>query len=334
MRGPTAPRPARRGRRCQSGGCRRTEAGHGAGHGGAGGVGVVGRLEHDDLVAGLAQGQHGGGDGLGGADGDEDLVVGVSGRGRTRRAGARRRRGAARGCRGSAGTGCRRGGWPSAATSFSSSGPSVSGKPWPRLTESGGGGQLGHGGEDRRGERAQALGQLGGGAGGVGVSVPGSHRGRSYPAISGAYRLRRPCSPSPTSTCTAGWTGGAGPSTISPPSGRLDADVIVLEEAWTHRGRRRRARPKRRRGRSGYQVADPRSSARAGGSCPSRTRPTPGSPGHRGPTRTTRSTWTASARRPRAGRRSSVGRRPSGDRGASPCWCGRRCRSRRRGSCT
>ena len=56
------------------------EARHGAGHGGAGGIGVVGRLEHHDLVAGLAQRQHGGGDGLGGAHGDEHLVSGSSSR--------------------------------------------------------------------------------------------------------------------------------------------------------------------------------------------------------------------------------------------------------------
>ena len=53
------------------------EAGDGAGHGGSGRVGVVGRLEHDDLVAGLAQGQERGGDGLGGPDGHEDVGVGV-----------------------------------------------------------------------------------------------------------------------------------------------------------------------------------------------------------------------------------------------------------------
>ena len=50
--------------------------GDGAGHGDAGGVGVVGRLEGDDLVARLAQGEQGRGDGLGGADRDEHLVLG------------------------------------------------------------------------------------------------------------------------------------------------------------------------------------------------------------------------------------------------------------------
>ncbi len=53
------------------------EARHGACHGGSGGVGVVGRLEHDDLVAGLAQRQQCGRDGLGGPDGDEHLGLGV-----------------------------------------------------------------------------------------------------------------------------------------------------------------------------------------------------------------------------------------------------------------
>ena len=50
---------------------------HGAGHSSAGRIGVVGRLEHDDLVAGLAQRQERGGNGLGGPDGHEDVGVGV-----------------------------------------------------------------------------------------------------------------------------------------------------------------------------------------------------------------------------------------------------------------
>jgi hypothetical protein len=48
----------------------------GSGHGGAGGVRVVGRFEHHHFVARLAQGQQGGGDGLGCARGHQDLVVG------------------------------------------------------------------------------------------------------------------------------------------------------------------------------------------------------------------------------------------------------------------
>ena len=48
-----------------------------AGHGDAGGVGVVERLEAHDLVAGLAQREQGGGDRLRGARGDQDLAVGV-----------------------------------------------------------------------------------------------------------------------------------------------------------------------------------------------------------------------------------------------------------------
>ena len=49
----------------------------GPGHGDGGGVGVVVGLEGDDLVARLAQAEHGGGDGLGGPHGDDDLGVGV-----------------------------------------------------------------------------------------------------------------------------------------------------------------------------------------------------------------------------------------------------------------
>ena len=49
----------------------------GAGHGDGGGVGVVIGLEGDDLVARLAQPEHGGGDRLRGAHGDDDLGVGV-----------------------------------------------------------------------------------------------------------------------------------------------------------------------------------------------------------------------------------------------------------------
>ena len=59
-----------------------------------------------------------------------------------------------------AGTGCGPSRMAATATSRSSSGPSVSGKPWPRLTEPVASGQLGHGGEDRRGEGLQAPGQM------------------------------------------------------------------------------------------------------------------------------------------------------------------------------
>src|SRR5690606_569065 len=48
-------------------------------HGDAGRVGVVVRLQGDHLVAGFHQGEQGGGDGLGGAGGDQDLGVGVRG---------------------------------------------------------------------------------------------------------------------------------------------------------------------------------------------------------------------------------------------------------------
>jgi hypothetical protein len=52
------------------------QARDGAGHGRAGGVGVVRRLEHHHFVARLAQRQERGGDGLGGAGGHQHLVVG------------------------------------------------------------------------------------------------------------------------------------------------------------------------------------------------------------------------------------------------------------------
>jgi len=51
----------------------------GAGEGDGRGVGVVVGLEEDHLVARLDQRQQGGGDGLGGADGDQDLGVRVEG---------------------------------------------------------------------------------------------------------------------------------------------------------------------------------------------------------------------------------------------------------------
>ena len=80
--------------------------------GGAGGVGVVVRLERHDLVAGLAQREERRGDRLGRARGDEHLGVGIEARARTSAAGAPRSRGAARGCRSRAGTGCGRRGSP------------------------------------------------------------------------------------------------------------------------------------------------------------------------------------------------------------------------------
>ena len=48
-----------------------------AGHGDDGGVRVVERLDQQHLGAGLDQPEHRGGDGLGGADGDQHLGVGV-----------------------------------------------------------------------------------------------------------------------------------------------------------------------------------------------------------------------------------------------------------------
>ena len=108
---------------------------HTAGEPDAGHVGVVVRLEHDDLVAGVDQREQGGGDGLGGAGGDEDLAVGVVRQpveappvlddGATQLRDPRRL----------AGTGCDRRGSPGCGRLGTSDGPSVSGKPCPRLIE-------------------------------------------------------------------------------------------------------------------------------------------------------------------------------------------------------
>ena len=183
---------------------------HGAGHGGAGGVGVVGRLEHDDLVAGLAQREQRRRDGLGGAHGHEDLGLGIEveavpgalvrGHGAPQLGDARARR--------------------------------VLVAPLP---------------DGRHRHLAQLVGTVGVGEalaevdrarGGASsdmvakiVVVKGRRRRARYAspaatativptAISGAYRLGGPCSASPTTTCTAGWTGGAGPTTTSAPSAR------------------------------------------------------------------------------------------------------------------
>ena len=106
-----------------------------AGHRDARRVGVVVRLEGDDLVARLAQREQRRGDRLGGAGGDEHLGVGVVARGRT----------TARWCAAIAWRSSGMPGpggywlWPArmaaTAASSTSGGPSVSGKPWPRLIE-------------------------------------------------------------------------------------------------------------------------------------------------------------------------------------------------------
>ncbi len=207
----------------------------------------------------------------------------------------------------------------------------------------GGDGQLRHGGEDRRGERAQALRQLRVGVaasvaeswrGGVDLSVPGCHARRSYPAISGAYGLRPPCSASPTTTCTAGWTGGAGPSTIVAAIGTLGRRRHRARGVLDDRGR---GRGPGRGGGPGARVrgVHPRSSPRAGGSARSRTRPTPGSPG-RSWAEQNRALYMDGVRPPpeeQADAR-ALARGRAGIAGASPCWCDRRCPWRRRGSCT
>ena len=107
-----------------------------AGHGDVRGVGVVVGLERDHLVARLDQGQQGGGDGLGGPGGDQDLGVRVVVQAVEALLVLGDRRGGARGRRGRAGTGCRgRGGWRRRRPGRSRAGPSRSGKPWPRLID-------------------------------------------------------------------------------------------------------------------------------------------------------------------------------------------------------
>ena len=137
VRSVTASRSSSRSRR-KAPSCGRRVTGHAraARHRDAGGVRVVVRLQGDDLVARLQQGEQRGGDGLGGARGDQHLGVGVVGPGRSSAAGA-----SAIAVR-SSGTPGPGGYWlprPSrsarTAASRTSSGPSVSGKPWPRLID-------------------------------------------------------------------------------------------------------------------------------------------------------------------------------------------------------
>src|SRR5581483_9020608 len=187
------------------------QPGNGAGHGGAGGIGVVGGLEHDDLVARLAQGQHGGGDGLGGADGDQHLVFGrvgeavpallVLGHGAPQLGDARAGRVlVVAGADGGHGDLTQLVGAVGVREALA------------EVDRAGGGGQFRHGGEDGGGEGTEACGPVVGGAVG--------HRTMVLTGGTVAYRRAGPCSPSPTSTCTPGSTGGAGPSTTSPPAAR------------------------------------------------------------------------------------------------------------------
>ncbi len=98
-------------------------------------VAVVHRLEHDDVVAWGEHAEQGAGDRLGGTGGDEHLGVGIDAQPVEAVPGARRSPRGARATRARAGTGCSRSGWRPRRRSRTSSGPSVSGNPCPRLIE-------------------------------------------------------------------------------------------------------------------------------------------------------------------------------------------------------
>ena len=212
------------------------------------------------------------------------------------------------------------------ATSRSSSGPSVSGKPWPRLTE-----PVAVASSDMVAKMVVVNGRQAPGQ----IRVPAGTATIVPTAIGRAYRRVGPCSASPTTTCTAGWTGGAGPTTI--------VAAIAYAATPTSSCSRRPGRPRgtteagrrrRRPGALGYQIEAHTLGRRAPHPPPARGAAPPGWPGRRGPIATGRSTWTACARSRRGCGPWRAGRRPSRGRGASPCSSGRSSRSRRRGSCT
>ena len=196
------------------------QPGDGAGHRGAGGVGVVGRLEHHDLVAGLAQREQGGGDGLGGPDGDEDLGLGseveavpdvlVGGDGRR-----------SSGMPSLGGYWLRPGGWPRPRSRASSARTVGVGEALAEVDGSGGQRQLGHGGEDRRREGAEPFDEL------VLPLVRHPHDG------TGALWSGRIVLTVANFNMHAGVDGWGRPFDTIAVCRELDADVIVLEESWT-----------------------------------------------------------------------------------------------------
>ena len=197
------------------------------------------------------------------------------------------------------------------ATSRSSSGPSVSGKPWPRLIA------------PVAVASSDMVAKI--------VVVNGRRRRARYasPAATAtivpsgacaAYRLRRPCSASPITTCTAGWTGGASPTTTSPSSPRSTPTSSCSRSPGPPRGCPR-ARPSRRRRRSAI-ARSPTRSVGGGASGPSPAPTSTGSPNPPGPQRTARSTSRARAPSPRRSARSPATGTPSRARSTSPCWFG------------
>ncbi len=121
-----------------------------------GGVGVVVRLEGHDLVAGLAQGEHHRGDRLGGAGRHQDLAVGVDVEPVEAPLVRRHRRPQLRNARTRRVLVAARRRSPRRPRRASRGGPSVSGKPWPRLIAPVAGGQGAHLGEDRGAEALHA----------------------------------------------------------------------------------------------------------------------------------------------------------------------------------
>ena len=105
----------------------------GVGERDAGLIAVVHRLEQHDLVAAVEHAEQRSGQRFGRAGGDGDLDDRDRVRCRTTAAGGRRSPGAVRERRGRAGTGSRHDGSRRSASSSTSGGPSVSGKPCPRL---------------------------------------------------------------------------------------------------------------------------------------------------------------------------------------------------------
>ena len=193
------------------------------------------------------------------------------------------------------------------------------------VDRAGGGGQLGHGGEDRGGERLQAPGQ---------IRVPRCHRddrtcGGPVAPIVGADRAQH------RQLQHALRDGRVGQALRLRPRHRLPGRRRDRARGGVDRrgGRPEAGSPPRRPTRSATRSSPTRSGEGR------RIRPQAGGhrpldrPGRCGPIATGRSTWTACARCPRACGRCRAGRRRSRGPGASPCWCGRTSRSSRRGSC-
>ena len=117
----------------QCGGSRRTQPRNAAGLADDRQIGIVDRLEHDHLVAGLDHGQNGRRQRLGAARRHHHLGHRIEATARASARNAPRSPGAAPECPSSTDTDCSRPSTASAAARRMSSGPGSSGKPWPRL---------------------------------------------------------------------------------------------------------------------------------------------------------------------------------------------------------